>query len=175
MTMIKGMPYANMARSIATSMRGEVNHIYKTTQQGFYYFSCSWHGGFIVAKDALTDEQLARLQKHNLDKWMITACSMYSYRTIYVDWKEKTKWKTNYKTGYSYRNPSIERGEYNVEFLVFEEDCDWALVVYLLGVYRNDYWANQLTAERKAKLDEYALNSMKGYRQEVLAREGFIS
>ena len=106
------------ARSIARSLWGEVNHVYKTGHMGAYYFSCSSHGGYVVDGNVLTDEQ-----RENIEKYV----TPYE---VYVE--------VNRNTGdVRVQNPCSSQGfhysPYNQivtdhKIFVFEEDCDWSVL-----------------------------------------------
>lgn len=127
--MKKWLPYASIARSIARQW-GEVNHTYKTTQQGAYYFSCSGHGGFVIAKDALTQEQLQNLEK-------IGRLDGSTGSAIYKDWH----WYRVRKTGA--RRMQETEDNFNVEFYDFEEDCNRAIASFVLGINTVDNQENE--------------------------------
>lgn len=122
----KNPPYSSMARCIATQW-WSINQTIPTTQTWAYYYSCSWHGGYVIAYDTLKQKQ-----KDDLIKFY------GAYDKIHFEWytydhaiNKQQKWK--------YKDETIEKYNWrlkNIPFLLFEEDCDWAICETILNIYR---------------------------------------
>lgn len=149
--MIKWLPYASIARSIARK-RWEVQVSYGTSRKWAYYYSCSRHWWFVIAKDTLADEEI-----RNLSSVWIEPEKTCVKKIRRVDYDgTPLPHKYTYKTWYSYKEPNDTY--MNKEFYIFEEDCDWAIVVWLLGIYYFQKWKDK--EEHMKMLDTYAMESL---------------
>lgn len=101
------------ARSIATAMWGKINASYSTNTIGAYCFSCEGHGGFIVAKESISDATMIAdfIQPHMAIRYSgpTRAVLMHHART------------RGARLAYNKTE--------NVEYYVFEEDSDYCLAV----------------------------------------------
>lgn len=112
-------PYSRLARMLTGGYQWwEINKSEKTNQKYCYYYSCSGHGGFVVAYDMLTQTQKEKL--NTLCKWDI------KFEYVAYDALNNTA-----RAGVRYIS-ECERFR-NVRFVCFEEDCGWS-IAYKLGI-----------------------------------------
>lgn len=112
------------ARQIAEARWGRGGtHAYKTNRRGAYYFSCAGHGGFVIAADALTQEEYDAISQY-VEPMTATVYARNDNDKVLLYWhpfRVNTGKIRNYgAAGYK----MVEE-----EFFLLEEDCDWALAV----------------------------------------------
>jgi hypothetical protein len=125
---------SSIARSIAEGLwgRGGTNSA-KTTKQGFYYYSCSGHGGYVVDKNMLSKEQQELVNTHHETTTMDIAVGYSSEldTDVVFDWiNPYGRNRTSANIPYGIGNAEWRKHE----FYMFEEDCDWAIVEAITGV-----------------------------------------
>lgn len=138
--------YSSISRNLARQW-WDVNHTYKTNQKFSYYFSCSWHWGFVIVYDKLSE-----IQKTNIIKWYGWEDKI-PFDTVAFNWNTWAS-KTNAKR----REWTVDTTIYqNLRFLIFEEDCAWAIANAILWIF-NDWYSiseNERTIQAKNTLKTY--------------------
>lgn len=143
---MKSIPYSRLARMLTGNYQWwEINTTYKMNQNYTYCFSCSWHGGIIIAYDTLSPSQKEKLISfYNSEEHM--NFDMVAYSTV-----------SNRATAWA-RFKEPDETNINVRFLCFEEDSDWAIPYTLLWI-ANEHFLS--LPEDKQK--EYSNSCMKRY------------
>ena len=119
---MKKIPYSRLARMLTGSYQWwEINCSQKTNQKYTYYFSCSWHGGFVVAYDMLTPKQKQSLI--HFYKWE---------ENIHFDIVAYDALTNKAKAWCKYMSQSSRFN--NVRFVCFEEDCAWSIASWILWI-----------------------------------------
>ena len=148
----------------------------RTTQKGFYYYSCSGHGGYVVDARSFTTEQLEILTE--CGHGAINAEKLIDH-WIDPETNEEHKDVVKLFNPFSYRI-----GSYNGRFkgcivraqhpiYLFEEDCDWAIVEALTGV-RKKWLLEQVTEEEYKTIIRKNLMRWNPKAYEVLTDNGYI-
>lgn len=135
---------AKDCRTIAEAYWGTGGtHPYKTNRKGVYYYACSGHGGFVLDANALTEAERAVLAPY---------VKPYNY-TAYV-WNEGGKETVRVMFPERKRRFRVPMEHYKVEgqFYLFEEDCDWALLIHLTDIRRE---ADDNDIARQAAADTF--------------------
>lgn len=134
-----------LAKRLAESMWGTGGTTaYQTTHKGIYSFSCSSHGGYIVAPDALTPKQLANIDaRKNVHYKEDLALLVQTTTEGDVVIAIRSPYARTYKAVYNSNDGPVRW--VNWEFYAFEEDCMWAVLEYEVGVRD----LNSLKAEGK--------------------------
>jgi hypothetical protein len=105
---------------------------YKSNRKGAYYFACAGHGGFVVSASALSKEEYATLSEYvetfSTDYYISNGTNkvllaMHAFRT-----------RSSSLRGVGSSGYRVEKEE----FFLFEEDCDWSLLVKFAGIMTGD-------------------------------------
>ena len=109
---------------------------YPTSRKGFYYYSCSSHGGYVVPEESFTAQELNELKKRNYtpDKLQVLiqrdAIIGINYESIAMYHAK------NRRKSYKY-NPALGLPKWEeINIFLFEEDCNWKIVEEITGVER---------------------------------------
>lgn len=143
---------ASYCRRLAENMWGKGGtHAYRTNKRGFYYYSCSGHGGYVVPKESLSKRTLEILNRAGFTPEPIYLGVQHgsnSTQVLGILWP-------NYQRLPSIRYyPHLGRFEWMEyeEVYTFEEDCNWAIIEYLEGV--NTEHTSKITDEVRLKTIE---------------------
>ena len=112
----------NEARAIAEAMWGKGGtNSERTNARGAFWFSCSGHGGFIIADEAITDAQRDAMRKDGFEP---------ETATRYIGWR-----KTVFMHPHRMRGARIAyHATETVTYWVFEEDCNWCMPALFCGI-----------------------------------------
>lgn len=126
---------------------------YRCNRRGAYYYSCSGHGGYVVDSRCLTKRERARIDRY-IQPWplrlLIQRRNGRGKVVIGVDCREFISCGTKASfRGKAYRYcPSLGPVEWrDLPVYLFEEDCEWAILERMTGIYR----LKDLMPERKRK------------------------
>lgn len=108
------------ARSIAHALWGKVNNTEKTNVKGAYWFNCEGHGGFIVAAEAIEENNRVWVENYIKKESAIRYVARSGKSVLMHGYRTRSARLAYYMTE-------------NVEFYIFEEDCAWAIAA-LVGI-----------------------------------------
>jgi hypothetical protein len=112
---------STQARTIAESLWGRGGtYQEKTNRNGVFYFHCSGHGGYVASWNAFTSEEQEALRPHVT----IEQATVATYRGKTVMHHANKTRATRYDA----------LSAIYVDYVLFEEDCMWALVPLFTGV-----------------------------------------
>lgn len=152
---MKKINISSLARRIANNMWGEVNTSYPTNQNFTYYYSCSWHGWYVVYLDWLNEEQKDLLYKFYWnDPYMVN---------VAVD---ELSWKTKLRATWNENAINSSERYKNYKFITFEEDCEWAIAEVILWIHTVDIPYDQ------KRIDSW-VKTVKSYFSENLEKKWF--
>lgn len=143
---------------------GDVNSIRKSTDRRVSWYDCTGHGGYVVNPVDFTKYELDKLgefAKGNCD--VRVAIAKDRKGDLYVIGA----------TYYHSRSRKIKYDAYEFQFvewrtipmIIFEEDCDWAILTYKLDIDLLDWIKLGFTKEQRR---ESAKNTITEYNPEFL-------
>lgn len=120
------------ARRIAEAMWGKGGtNSDKMTRNGIFSFSCSSHGGIIASWNSFSEDEKSRLLEYGFKPETATRAQLY----------RRFKISKVFAHPYMTRSKTYTLGtNYDIPFVVFEEDCNWSAVYVLTGVrFKRDH------------------------------------
>lgn len=111
------------AKAIAEDWWGKGGtHSYKVPRKGIFYFTTSRHGGFVADKAAFTPSE-----------WELISPFVKTEKlTQFIDGGRVRAFWWPYKSRSTRYSPSWK--QVDSEYFLLEEDVDWSILVYLLGI-----------------------------------------
>lgn len=128
---------SSKARSFAETRWGRGGtRSYRTNRFGAFYYSCSSHGGYVVAGYTLSAAERANIDKHVAPEKCTWVYDTSTGKTTFLS-------NPNNMRAQRYRfNPDRQAREFNYPVYYFEEDCDWAVLEKFTDIRRN-VWNNE--------------------------------
>ena len=144
---------------------GDVNNIHKSTDRRVSWYDCSGHGGYVANPADFSKEELEKLGKFANGNYHVRACIMKNRLDgeLYVIGVNYAHSKSR---SFKYDAWLFEFVEWrNFYMMIFEEDCDWAVLTYKLGIDLLEWEKRGFTKEQRM---ETAKNSVAQYNPELI-------
>jgi len=151
------MAYKFNARNVAEKMWGTGGtNAYGTNRKGAYYYSCSGHGGYVIKKEAFTEQELEDVSKYAKPNFINLLTNKETGEVYGTDYTPVQRCLTG-RERRRFRYPAGAPVEWRpYEFFVFEEDCDWAIVEVLTDIRSGGF--ENLTEEKRKEFATQSFN-----------------
>jgi len=128
---------------------GEVNNINKSTDRRASWYDCSGHGGYVANPSDFTKEELEKLgdfAKGNYDV-RVAVAKERSTGELYVI---GANYEHSKRRSFKYDSWRFESVEWKtISMMIFEEDCNWAILTYKLGIDLLEWEKRGFTKEQR--------------------------
>ena len=113
---------------------GEVNQIIKSTDRRVSWYDCSGHGGYVANPSDFTKEELEKLGDFATGNYDVRVALAKERSTgeLYVI---GANYEHSTRRSFKYDSWRFEFVEWKtIPMMIFEEDCNWAILTYKLGI-----------------------------------------